>query len=75
MAPMTRVLEWKDTGFLRKDSQGKRGGGVALCVNDQLECIQLRSGVDEEPTKSLRVRIKGRAGIGDIIVGGLLQAT
>ena len=31
--------------------------------------MELRLGMDEEPTKSLRVRIKGRAGTGDIIVG------
>ncbi|GAB0199663.1 hypothetical protein GRJ2_002431700 [Grus japonensis] len=61
--------------FFRKDRQGRRGGGVALYVNDQLECMELHLGMEEEPTKSLWVRIKGRAGAGDIIVGGLLQAT
>ncbi|KAK4807496.1 hypothetical protein QYF61_023719 [Mycteria americana] len=34
MAPMTGVLEWKD-------SQGRRGGGVTPYVNDQLECMEL----------------------------------
>jgi len=34
-----------------------------------MECMELHLGVDEEPTKSLWVRIKGRAGTGDIIVG------
>ncbi|GAB0199646.1 hypothetical protein GRJ2_002430000 [Grus japonensis] len=55
--------------FFRKDRQGRRGGGVALYVNDQLECMELHLGMEEEPTKSLWVRIKGRAGAGDIIVG------
>ncbi|GAB0179366.1 hypothetical protein GRJ2_000401900 [Grus japonensis] len=55
--------------LFRKDRQGKRGGGVALYVNDQLECMELHLGMDEEPTKSLWVRIKGKAGKGDIIVG------
>ncbi|GAB0206424.1 tubulin polyglutamylase complex subunit 2 [Grus japonensis] len=53
----------------RKDRQGRRGGGIALYVNDQLECMELHLGMDKEPTKSLWVRIKGRAGAGDIIAG------
>ncbi|GAB0208244.1 hypothetical protein GRJ2_003290100 [Grus japonensis] len=55
--------------LFRKDRQGRRGGGVTLYVNDQLECMELHLGMEEEPTKSLWVRIKGRAGTGDIIVG------
>ncbi|GAB0203140.1 hypothetical protein GRJ2_002779600 [Grus japonensis] len=45
------------------------GGGVTLYVNDQLECMELCLGMDEEPTESLWVRIKGSAGTGDIIAG------
>ncbi|GAB0188654.1 mitochondrial enolase superfamily member 1 [Grus japonensis] len=55
--------------LFRKDRQGRQGGGVALYVNDQLECMELHLGTEEEPTKSLWVRIKGRAGAGDTIVG------
>ncbi|GAB0175694.1 hypothetical protein GRJ2_000034600 [Grus japonensis] len=55
--------------LFRKDRQGRRGGGVALYVNDQLECMELHLGMDEELTESLWVRIKGRAGAGDIIAG------
>ncbi|GAB0178597.1 hypothetical protein GRJ2_000325000 [Grus japonensis] len=55
--------------LFRKDRQGRRGGGVTLYINDQLECMELHLGMDEEPTESLWVRIKGRAGAGDIIVG------
>ncbi|KAM9590815.1 uncharacterized protein ACIBXB_005869 [Morphnus guianensis] len=55
--------------LFRKDRQGRQGGGVNLYVNDQLECMELCLGMDEEPTESLWVRIKGRAGTGDIIVG------
>ncbi|GAB0210150.1 hypothetical protein GRJ2_003480800 [Grus japonensis] len=55
--------------LFRKDRQGRRGGGITLYINDQLECMELHLGMDEEPTKSLWVRIKGRAGAGDIIVG------
>jgi len=51
--------------LFRKDRQGRQGGGV----NDQLQCMELCLGIDEEPTESLWVRIKARAGTGDIIVG------
>ncbi|KAK4826209.1 hypothetical protein QYF61_006153 [Mycteria americana] len=51
-----------------KDRQRRRGGGATLYVNDQLVCIELCLGMDEKLTKSLWVRIKGRAGTGDIIV-------
>ncbi|GAB0204978.1 hypothetical protein GRJ2_002963400 [Grus japonensis] len=55
--------------LFRKDRQGRQGGGVTLYVSDQLECMELHLGMDEELTESLWVRIKGRAGTGDIIVG------
>ncbi|GAB0210230.1 hypothetical protein GRJ2_003488800 [Grus japonensis] len=55
--------------LFRKDRQGRRGGDVDLYVNDQLECMELHLGMDEEPTESLWVRIKVRAGTGDIVVG------
>ncbi|GAB0204502.1 hypothetical protein GRJ2_002915800 [Grus japonensis] len=42
---------------------------IALYVDDQLECMELHLGMDEEPTESLWARIKGRAGAGDIIAG------
>jgi len=58
-----------------KDRQGRPEGDVAVYVNDQLECMELHLGMGKEPTKSSWVRIKGRAGTSDIIVGGLLQAT
>jgi len=35
----------------------------------QLECMELHLGLDEEPTESLWVKIKGRAGTGNIIAG------
>ena len=62
--------------LFRKDRQRRRGGGVILCVNDQLEGMELCLVLGEELTESLWVRIKGRAGTGDITyTGGLLQAT
>ncbi|GAB0202744.1 hypothetical protein GRJ2_002740000 [Grus japonensis] len=47
----------------------RRGGGIALYVSDQLECMELHLGMDEEWTESPWVRIKGRAGAEDIIAG------
>jgi len=55
--------------LLRKDRQGRQRGGVTLCVSDQLECREIHLGIDEEPTESLGVQIKGRAGTGDITMG------
>jgi len=55
--------------LFRKDRQGKRGGGVAHYIFDQLESIELHLGVDEELTESLWVGVKGKARKGDIIVG------
>lgn len=52
--------------LFRMDRQGRRGGGVALYVNAQLECMELCLGMGEELTKSLWVRIRVRAGTGDI---------
>jgi len=72
--------KWRDSSYdwsigmggyrlCRKDRQGRRGEGVALYVKDQLECRELHLGLDEEPTESLWVKIKCRAGTGDITVG------
>lgn len=36
-------------------------------LSDQLELMELQRGMDEEPTESLQVGIKGRAGTGDVI--------
>lgn len=43
--------------------------GFRLYVSDQLQCMELHLGIEEELTESLWVRIKGRIGTGDIIVG------
>jgi len=54
--------------LFKKDRQGRQGGGVALYVNNHLECMELCLGMDEEQTESLWVRIKDRTGAGDTIV-------
>ncbi|PKU33628.1 dtw domain-containing protein 2 [Limosa lapponica baueri] len=55
--------------LFRKDRLGRRGGGVALYVNDQLECMEHHLGMDEDPTESLWVKIKRSTGAGDVTVG------
>jgi len=54
--------------LFRKDRPKKQGGGVALYVRKQLECIELCPGADEQ-VESLRVRIKAQLRMGDVIVG------
>jgi len=54
--------------LFRKDRPTRRGGGVALYVREQLECIGLGLGANEERVESLWVRIKGQAHTGDITV-------
>jgi len=68
MAPMTGVLEWKDTASLGRTGRADEEGGVSLYVHGQLECMELHLGMDEEPIPEFKVGIKGRAGTGDIIV-------
>ncbi|PKU29971.1 hypothetical protein llap_19724 [Limosa lapponica baueri] len=55
--------------LFRKDRLGRQGGGVALYVNDQPESMELHLGMDEDPTESLWIRIKGSTGAGDVTVG------
>ncbi|GAB0206526.1 hypothetical protein GRJ2_003118200 [Grus japonensis] len=55
--------------LFRKDRPARRGGGVALYVREQLECIELCLGMDEERVESLWVRMKGQANMGDTVVG------
>ena len=51
--------------LLRKDRPARQGGGVALYVREQLECIKLHLGVNDDGVESLWVRIKGQANMGD----------
>ena len=55
--------------LFRKDRLARRGGGVALYVREQLECIELHLGEGDVAVESLWVRIKGQAGMGDTVVG------
>ena len=51
--------------FFRKDRPARRGGGVALYVREQLECIKLHLGVNDDGVENLWVGIKGQANMGD----------
>lgn len=62
---MTGVLEWKDTGPLRKDRHETGERSAALYVHGHVECLELYWGW----MRSLWARIKGRARANDIIVG------
>ena len=53
--------------LLRKDRQGRRGGGVALYVKERIEVTELMTG--EKKVESLWVKIRGRADKADILVG------
>jgi len=55
--------------LFRKDRPTSRGGGVALYVKEQLDCIELCLWAEEEGVESLWVRIKGQPHVGDVIVG------
>jgi len=55
--------------LFRKDRPTRRGGGVALYVREQQECIELCLGADEKRVESLWFRIKGQSHMGDDIVG------
>ena len=55
--------------LFRKDRHGRQGGGVTLYAMTSWSAWSSQLGMDEEPTESLWVSIKGRAGTGDIIVG------
>ena len=65
---LSTALAWCNRLF-RKDRPTRRGGGVALYVREQLECIELGLGANEEQVESLWVGIKGQAHRGDITVG------
>ena len=66
-------MERKDRGSLGRTGRGHKEG-VSPSVTDQLECMELCLGMEEEPTEGLWVRIKGRAGTDDIIVGVCYRA-
>lgn len=61
-----RLLEWQ---------AGRWEVSRVLYASDQLECMELCLGMDEKLTKSLRIRIKGRAGTGVITISVCYRKT
>lgn len=53
VARISRMLQWRDTGSLGKAGQEDKEGEVALYVGEQLECLELCLGMDDEPTETL----------------------
>ncbi|PKU42004.1 mitochondrial fission process protein 1 [Limosa lapponica baueri] len=53
--------------LFRRNSQGRRGGGVALYIRECFGCIELDSSDDE--VECLWIRMKGKANKGDFVLG------
>ncbi|KAK4806168.1 hypothetical protein QYF61_001091 [Mycteria americana] len=53
--------------LFRRDSQGRRGGGVALYVRERFDCTALT--VHDDVVESLWVGIRGMENKGDVVVG------
>lgn len=65
--PLKSLQMWctaREEARRRKDRQGRRGGGIALRVIEQLPCV----GMEEELAESFWVRIIRRVRTGGIIV-------
>ena len=71
MARMTGVLEWSDIGSLGRTGWEDEDRELPFYVREQLECMQLCLGREEEPAESLWVRMKERTGKGDRYSGCL----
>ncbi|KAJ7417795.1 mitochondrial fission process protein 1 [Willisornis vidua] len=52
--------------LFRRDGQGRRGRGVALCITEGLDCMQLTAG--SGTVESLCIRIKGKTNNMDYIM-------
>lgn len=66
MAPTTGVLQWTDTGSLRKDRPGQ---GVAHYVQKWWESMELCLGMGNEPAGTLWVSISAQTNMGSSVVG------
>lgn len=67
MDHVTWVMQWRDTESFGKRG-GKWGGGVALYEAEQLDCMELFLGMDNEPTEILWAITK-HANVGDTVLG------
>lgn len=55
--------------LFRRDRPGRHSGGIALFVQQHLECIELCLGVDDEQVEGLWAQIKEQVSKGDTAVG------
>ena len=55
--------------LFRKDRQGRRGGGVALYIKENLECIKVDYGACKCSIECLWVKVKGVISKQDLTVG------
>jgi len=55
-----------DYSLFRRDRQGRRGGGVALCITECSDCIELNDCDDK--VEWLCVRMRGKANKADILL-------
>ncbi|PKU29317.1 mitochondrial fission process protein 1 [Limosa lapponica baueri] len=53
--------------LLRRNRQGRRGGGVALYIRECFDCVELDSSDDK--VECLWIRMKGKANKGDFVLG------
>ncbi|XP_050786243.1 uncharacterized protein LOC127037978 isoform X1 [Gopherus flavomarginatus] len=54
--------------LFRKDRQGRKGTGVALCVKEQYDCSELQDETGEKPLESFGVKFRGESK-GDVVAG------
>lgn len=52
-----------------KDRLGQRGREVTLHAAEQLKCMELSCGTDDEPPESLWVIVRGQINVDDDVVG------
>ena len=57
------------TSFFRRDTQGRRGGGVALYVKKWIDCKKLPMRNSHDQTESLWVTIRDQTNKGHLVVG------
>jgi len=55
--------------LFRRDRQGKRGGGIALCIKKSIRCEELSLKNTQKQVESLWVRIRDRGEKGNLVVG------
>lgn len=56
-------------GLFRRDKQGRRGVGVALCIKKLIECEELSLDNSHVQVESLWVRIRDRGNEANLVVG------